>query len=210
MINLNLVQLSYVFFRLAPFIIVCSFLLQSIFNTDLKGFVFLLGLVFTIGICSILPASVFEDALPPGSGSKQDICRIFDLGFISFTSGIPLSFVIYGFTFTFLTTIIVKYKLQKLNWPTFIFFPIMIVLDAWWNLTKDCANMKHLAAGYLTSCLFGGLYAYGLIQSNLLDFQIWNGISSNEMCKRPSRAYYKCTSMRNKNKPISVKRTNTL
>lgn len=207
MINLNLVQLSYVFFRLAPFIIVCSFLLQSIFNTDLKGFVFLLGLVFTIGICSILPASVLEDAT---GGSKQDICRIFDLGFISFSSGIPLSFVIYGFTFTFLTAIIVNYKLQKLNWPTFIFFPVMIALDGWWNLNSGCANFKHLAAGYLTSCLFGGLYAYGLIKSNLLDFQIWNGVSSNEVCKRPSRAYYKCTSMRNKNKPISVKRTTTL
>ena len=195
MINFNLVQLAYLFFRLAPVIIVCSFLLQSIFNTDLKGFVFLLGLVFTIAICGMFPNLNTSE-------NTNDICRIFDLGFVSFTSGIPISFVIYGFTFVFLTTIIVNYKLQRLNWPTFVFFPVMILLDAWWNLTSGCANIKHLAAGYITSCLFGGLYAYGLIESNLLDFQIWNGISSNEVCKRPSRAYYKCTSMRNKNKPL--------
>jgi hypothetical protein len=204
MINLNVVQIAYIFFRLAPFIIVCSFLLQSIFNTDFKGFAFLLGLVFTIGFCGILPDALFENS------QRGDICKIFDLGFISFTSGIPLSFVIYGFTFTFLSAIIVNYKLQLLNWPTFIFFPVMMSMDAWWNLNSGCANWKHLVAGYLTSSIFAGIYASILIKSNLLDFQIWNGVSSNEVCKRPSRAYYKCTSMRNKNKPISVKKTTIL
>lgn len=203
MINLNVVQLAYIFFRLAPFIIVCSFLLQSIFNTDFKGFAFLLGLVFTIGFCGILPDTWFANA----QSQSGDICKIFDLGFISFTSGIPLSFVIYGFTFTFLSTIIVNYKLQRLNWPTFIFFPLMMSMDAWWNVNSGCANLKHLVAGYLTSSIFAGIYASILIKSNLLDFQIWNGVSSNEVCKRPSRAYYKCTSMRNKNKPISVKKS---
>ena len=37
--ELNIATIIYLFFRLAPFIIVCFFSLQSIFNQDLKGLV---------------------------------------------------------------------------------------------------------------------------------------------------------------------------
>lgn len=204
MINVDLVHLGYYAFRLAPLIIVCSFLLQSILNTDAKGFVFLLGLVLTIGICGIIP--ILRTEVQPSEAK----CKITDLSFISYGSGIPVNFIIYGFVFSFLTTIILKYKLQSLNWPTFIFFPVMMILDAWWALKQSCAYPIHVIVGYAVSIVAGASYAGVLIGGNLQDLQIWNGVSSNETCKRPSRAYYKCTSLRDKTKPISVKKTTSL
>jgi hypothetical protein len=199
MINVNLISIFYLFFRLAPFIIVSSFLLQSILNSDVKGFVFLLGLVFTIVLIGLIPI--------PKSGitTQADICQIMDLGFANTSTGIPISTIIYGFTMTFLSTIIIKYKLQNLNWPTFIFFPVMGITDAVWNKINQCAGITQIVLGLVLSVIFGGLYAWFLIKFNLLDFQIWNGVSSNEVCKRPSKTLYKCTSKADKSKPISVK-----
>ena len=104
---------------------------------------------------------------------------------------------------TFLSTIIIKYKLQSLNWPTFIFFPIMGISDAVWNKINNCAGITPICLGLLFSVILGGLYAGFLIKYNLLDFQILNGVSSNEVCKRPSKTLYKCTSTQTK--PYSKK-----
>ena len=46
--ELNLVTLIYLFFRLAPFISVCYFSLGSIFNQDIKGLIYLVGLLVAL------------------------------------------------------------------------------------------------------------------------------------------------------------------
>ena len=61
LVQLNIVSLIYLFFRLAPFIIVSYFALQSLFNQDLKGVIYLVGLliasVVTILVGNILPST---------------------------------------------------------------------------------------------------------------------------------------------------------
>ena len=47
---MDLFGLLYLFFRLSPFIIACFFSLISIFNSDLKGFIYLVGLIFSTAI----------------------------------------------------------------------------------------------------------------------------------------------------------------
>lgn len=57
--EVNLLSISYLFFRLAPFIIVCFFVLNSVFNQDLRGLIYLCGLMILIA-CVILakPAGI--------------------------------------------------------------------------------------------------------------------------------------------------------
>ena len=43
----GLIRIFYLFLRLAPFIIVCYFILLSIFNKDIKGIIYLTGLMFS-------------------------------------------------------------------------------------------------------------------------------------------------------------------
>jgi hypothetical protein len=47
---MDLFGLIYLFFRLSPFIIASFFSLISVFNSDLKGFIYLVGLIFTTAI----------------------------------------------------------------------------------------------------------------------------------------------------------------
>ena len=41
----NLFTIAYLFFRLSPFIIACFFSISSIFNNDMKGLIYLVGLI---------------------------------------------------------------------------------------------------------------------------------------------------------------------
>jgi len=62
---MDLFGLFYLFFRLSPFIIASFFSLVSLFNSDLKGFIYLVGLIFstalTMGIGGSISNSVFPD-----------------------------------------------------------------------------------------------------------------------------------------------------
>ena len=62
---MDLFGLLYLFFRLSPFIIASFFSLISVFNSDLKGFIYLVGLIFatalTMGIGNSIQTYVFPD-----------------------------------------------------------------------------------------------------------------------------------------------------
>ena len=45
--DINIISILYIAYRLAPFIIVSYFSLSSIFNQDLKGLIYLSGLLIT-------------------------------------------------------------------------------------------------------------------------------------------------------------------
>ena len=68
--DFNLINILYMFFRLAPFIIVSYFTLQSIFNQDLKGVIYLIGLL--ILIAGIFISFLARDSMILGqiSGSR--------------------------------------------------------------------------------------------------------------------------------------------
>ena len=53
--EVNILSISYLFFRLAPFIIVCFFTLNSIFNQDLRGIIYLCGLLILISTVILTP-----------------------------------------------------------------------------------------------------------------------------------------------------------
>lgn len=58
---MDLFGLLYLFFRLSPFIVASFFSLISVFNSDLKGFIYLVGLIFstaiTMGTGHLIPFS---------------------------------------------------------------------------------------------------------------------------------------------------------
>ena len=68
---MDLFGLLYLFFRLSPFIIASFFSLISVFNSDLKGFIYLVGLIFSTAItmgAGTTFKSLFSDF---GTGSTE-------------------------------------------------------------------------------------------------------------------------------------------
>jgi len=70
---MDLFGLLYLFFRLSPFIIASFFSLISVFNSDLKGFIYLVGLIFSTAI-TMLAGTTFKSTFFPdfGTGTTSD------------------------------------------------------------------------------------------------------------------------------------------
>ena len=65
---MDLFGLLYLFFRLSPFIVASFFSLISVFNSDLKGFIYLVGLIFSTAI-TMGSGTLLETVVPSGTGA---------------------------------------------------------------------------------------------------------------------------------------------
>ena len=178
----NIFSLSYLFSRLSPFIIVSYFVLQSIFNQNLKGVFYVAGVLFAC----FLNFLFVTDVIGSPNGASNPVCNI-----IEGMPEMPLGQTILGFTFAYLSYIIVVHKLISNNAGTFIIFPILIISDLVWNYSNECAKPIALLASLALGGVFGVLW--GMIIDRIdPELQFFNGIGNKEICKRPSSTLYKC------------------
>ena len=131
--DIQLTALFYLFLRLAPFILVSYFTLSSVFHSDLKGFVYLIGLLITTIIGSALSSFLPMDWLKL-PGERDFTCDFLDITKNSRVTYIPVGSGIITYTFGYLLYTIVKYGSQGQNWPTITFFSILSGIDLFWQL----------------------------------------------------------------------------
>ena len=115
--KLTFITLTYLFARLSPFILVSFFILNSFFNQDFKGIIYLVGVIFAC-FFSIIVSNTgfiksFEDSLGIGAGGNE-VCNLVTIGEnTSSINGIPMGQTIISFTFFYLLTIILWNKVFK-------------------------------------------------------------------------------------------------
>lgn len=194
--ELNIINLVYLFFRLAPFIIVSYFTLQSVFNQDLKGLIYLVGLLFasiaTVIIGNILPDEVNNDV-------ARDIkCNTLTLGATGPISKLPLSQTVFGYTLAYLSYFIGTNNLQTQNIPTFVIFPLIIIADMFWNIMNTCSSTIYLITALIIGGLIGALWAMIIDSTKMANLTYFSGISNTDVCSKPTRNLYRCRSVKKK------------
>jgi hypothetical protein len=193
--ELNIISFTYLFLRLAPFVLVSFFSLSSIFNQDFKGLVYLVGLLFAcfinILIGNVLPLPSFD------SSEKPEICNMITLSQTGEISNLPLGQGVFGFTFAYLLYTIITYDYVKQNIPTIVFFPILILFDMLWNIKNSCYTVWQLGASLLFAGLFGWLWSYLIDKTNSKNLQYFVGINNKEVCSAPSATTFKCAVYKN-------------
>ena len=101
---MNPYSIAYLFFRLAPFIVVCSFVLQSFLALDLRGPVYAAGLVL-----SCLTTMMVSKMVPSSTTSPNTKCGLISIGESDqMASSMPLSMTVYGFTFWYLCVSVIN------------------------------------------------------------------------------------------------------
>jgi hypothetical protein len=186
----NLFTLLYLFFRLSPFIIACFFSLSSIFNSDLKGFIYLVGLVFAIGITMMLGNSIFMSSV--FAVSDSGVCNFLSMGGFNSFSKVPLGLAILSYTFAYLLWTIAKYHLAIHNIPTLILFPILILSDLYWNIANNCYPITSCIFSFVVAAGIGILWSY-IVQENMPQYQYMILGSNAEMCMSPSEQTFICS-----------------
>lgn len=217
---MNLSSSMYLFFRLAPFIIVCSFVLQSFFVLDLRGPVYAAGIVI-----SCLLAMFVAKTRPLSDEQRDHInpkCGIISIGDMNSSStSMPLSMAIYGFTFFYLLVGIadnvfkqsrvdlVKTTTKKndiannesiglilvSNLPIFIFFPLLIALEFIWINSNSCFGGINTLIALSIGASTGMLYGY-LIKRTSPGLLYSNRGAGIDVCSRPSKTYFKCAAVK--------------
>jgi|TARA_B110000003_G_scaffold263421_1_gene287093 hypothetical protein len=186
------------FFRLAPFIIVSYFTLQSLFNQDMKGVIYIIGLIVASFVTVIL-GGILKKFSPPKGLMPTDYSRIrctqLTLGSTQPVSVLPLSQTVFGYTFAYLAYFIASNNLQTQNIATFIMFPLVIVADIIWSTSNLCSNPKYLLISLIIGAIIGTLWAMIIESTNMPNLAYMSGIANKDVCSKPSKSLYKCRSI---------------
>jgi len=188
MAKLDLQNIAYLMFRLMPIILPSYFILSSIFAQDLKAFIYLAGLLFA-SVVAIFTSNWIPTIAPDIKGIS---CNLIRLGETSPISNIPLSMVVYAYTFCYLLYVLIVHKLISQNIPTMVVFPLLIIADFYWNITNTCSTLWQLLAGALVGGGIGVLWAYMIDAGGIAKLQYFNGLSNRQYCTMPTSQTYKC------------------
>jgi hypothetical protein len=185
----NLFTITYLFFRLSPFIIACFFSISSIFNNDMKGLIYLVGLIFAVGITMIIGNSFKMDYFTP---SDSGVCNFLSLGGYSSFSAVPLGLAILCYTFAYLVWSIAQYNLAINNIPTLVLFPILISSDIFWNISNNCYPIISCLISFLCASGIGILWSW-IVQTKMPQYQYLILGSNAQMCLQPSKQTFICS-----------------
>jgi len=177
--ELNIASIIYLTLRLSPLIIVCFFLLQSLFNGDIKGLFYLAGLL--IALTFTILTSRFGIFKSQDEGNDKEMCKTVEFS-NSPLSYLPLSQTSLVFTFTYILTVIAKYNTWALNIPTISLFALLIMVDAAWNLSQGCQNPLNILVTIIIAVIIGFAWGTTLINTGY-DMTIFQGVSDKNLCK---------------------------
>jgi hypothetical protein len=194
--ELNIITITYLFLRLAPFVLVCFFTLASMFNQDFKGLVYLAGLIFACfttmlfgNVLTFMPSFLPEE--------RPEICNMISVGQQSELSKLPLGQTVFAFTFAYLLVPMITNDYVNQNIPTLVFFPILILFDIIWNVQNTCYTFWQLISSLILGGLFGWLWGYLIQKTNNTSLQYLSGIQNGEVCSKPSKQTFRCKVYKN-------------
>ena len=197
---LNLTNIFYTAYRLFPFILVSFFTLSSLLNQDLKGIIYLAGLLIAcflssvVGNSNVFDKTINEDkVLHEKVPDYSKICNALVLGQDSPFSKLPLSMTVFSYTFFYLIFVIAKYKLANQNVMSIILFIVLIISDWVWNTTFQCNSHERLFAALIIGCGVGLGWGAIIDSTKQVELQYFNGISNKNVCKVSAKQKFNCT-----------------
>lgn len=184
----------YLSFRMAPFIIVSFFVLSALLNQDVRGIIYLGGLLISAFIAIMINAIVPSSSSPANLSADNDktlVCDILSIGSSGrISKNIPLSCVVFAYTMGYFAYPIIKHKSAAQNIPTLILFPLLCILDGVWNVSNGCVspNNTFMAVMYIligaigVSFSIGILWSYVFFSKNQPGLLYMSGVSNKETC----------------------------
>ena len=180
---------------LSPFFLGFFLVLGSIFNQDLKGLIYLAGVlmatIINILLLNIIRSTSLQDRSP--------ICdlvsmNIFNTGGTFDNPNLSSSFI----SFTMVYLILPMIYNKQMNWVVLVFLFLLYIIDILTVLSNKCSRFPGILTGTITGIILGSLW-YSVINvtgnSKLLYFDEF--ISNNVVCSRPSKQTFKCSVYKN-------------
>jgi hypothetical protein len=176
------------FSAMSPLFLTFLLLMISLFNQDLKGLVFLVGVSF---------AMIINVFLMPLFNSRRQLavetmtCDLFSFNVESYNSPAPTSLFM---AFTIIYLFLPMLNNNLINYPVIISLLGLFVIDAATKMDNNCTDFAGIIFGGIFGSFLGGLY-YAIIHvaggDSLLYFD--ELMSNRVLCSKPSKQTFKCS-----------------
>jgi len=191
-IELTMSNMLQFFSFLSPTLLVFFMFMSSLFNQNLKGLVYLAGLL----IASLINI-FFMNMIGSGRDENEAFsCSIFDIPHISqYNSPYPSSLII-AFTVAYLV-LPMKYN-NQMNYAVLGFLLLLLGIDILTKVENKCTTYAGSILGGLVGFLLGTIwyiFFHGAGFDSLLYFDELR--SDNVVCSKPTKQTFKCSVYKN-------------
>lgn len=179
---------------LSPLILGFFMIMISIFNQDIKGLIYLAGILITT-IINVLILNTIKNK--KDLNENINACDIIHLPFNLSEYNIPsLNSVLLTFTFVYL--VMPMLSSNQMNYPLIIFLSGMIIIDAISKIMNKCTNITGILIGCLLGSLVGAIWYIIFKAAGLSSLLYFNTLDSNKLyCSRPKNQTFKCAVYKN-------------
>ncbi len=186
--NFNLIDSISLLAWISPFLVSFLMVMISIINSNVKGLIYLLGLIILFVIVFL-----FQNTIRVPMDKTNQFCNIFSISQFSipsFNSALYLYTIIY-ILFPMIT-------MQMINFPLIIVFLLLYIMDCVIKYKNKCTSPVGIVMGSVLGLIFGITWfliikAFG--QTGLLYYD--DLISNKIACSRPTKQNFKCKVYKN-------------
>lgn len=190
--DLDIISVLYLAYKLSPFIIMSYLSLFSIINKEYKGLVLLCGVLLSCFLTTLISKSSYFDNLDDYSHNNDELfvkCHILTLTKEGPISKIPLSINIFSFLLSYFSLCVSKNNLINENIFVLLIFSFIIIADIYFINKNYCSNYTNISSGVFFGFLFGLIWYFIIDASNNPDLQFFNGKDSSEVCNKTDTSF---------------------
>ena len=178
---------------LSPIIVVFFIVMSSIFNENIKGLVYLAGILIVFMINMFLMNQIKSDAVV----KPEQFCSIIDFPIFNspYDTPAPTS-VTLAFTAAYL--IIPMILNSQINYFVLAFFLFIFGVDSFYKVTEECTKTSGVLLGGLVGIMFAIFWFFVLHINGFDSLLFFNDFQSNRMfCSKPNKQTFKCSVYKN-------------
>jgi len=187
-IKLTLYNILQLFSLISPLLLVFFLVMSSLFNQNLKGIVYLAGVLLASCINIFLMNQIGSSMLEDASMS----CDLIKLPILSeFNSPAPTSLFI-AFTIAYL--VLPMYYNNQINYVVLASLLCLLAMDAVTKITNKCTTSSGSILGTLVGLVLGTAWYTLFHQSGYDSLLYFDELQSNKViCSKPSKQTFKCS-----------------
>ena len=186
------------FSLLGPYALIAFFLFLSLFNLNIKGIMYLIGLIVVLLFSNILNTFLPEYWL---NGNKaKAICSVFGVKQLLDnnvkTPGLPFGTIVYSYTFFYL--LIPMIQNSMMNYAIVMALLLLLGVDILIQIQSGCTNFPLIIMSIiLTTCIT--IIWVGFILGSYMPNVTYHTdyLSNKEVCSMPSQQKFKCNVYKN-------------
>ena len=191
--QLNFSNLMQFFAAISPILLAFCLVMISIFNSDIKGMVYLGGILIAslINLLILNSLKIKADKPPP------PYCNLIEFPF-NLNQYISPAFNSMFITFTLAYLYMPMQYVSGINYPVLIFITSLLVLDAGTKMAGGCTTFGGVMLGSLVGFVLGLLWFIAFYSTGHEDLLFFNAEPSNNViCSRPKKQTFRCRIFKN-------------